>query len=265
MSLIALSAGFLIGGAFVRSLKPDDYIFFRYSFYEPHLIYKNIKLQKIQKDLAYTSKDLEIHIKSTILKAINYFSYYLYGKKNEFLFYKQQNNFVLIKKFEFVNETIKDFEKIQSNIQERIVTENKKNEIKIKDEENLMEQIYQNVDDKNLENIVLLKENTNDEYLKYAISSNLFTTSDYDKKITPEIKLLKQTNKLVIAASMKESRRMWDDQRKKDAYEDFTTDKNNPLTLNYLRNNNNNKRPETIEGKPKEFSEFNDILNFDRK
>lgn len=219
-SIFFYGVGFIAGSIYISNLEENQYQFFRKSFYEPHRNYLDLKKYKRQKEIAQSYEDVEIYFKSVILNAANFFYYHIYGKKQELIFYKQQNNFDLIRNFEFVHETLSDFNNITKSIQERIGKENKKIEEKEMEKNNLEEDLQKSYDDKNLENIILLQENTKDEFMQFQIQNNIQTKKDYDKSILPEIKLRKQMNKSAIANAFEESKRLWEERRKENLYDE---------------------------------------------
>jgi len=218
-SIFLYGVGFIAGSIYVSNLEESRYLFFRKSFYEPHKQFLELKKYKRKNDIAQSHKDIEIYLKSILLNAANYCYYYFYGHKQELIFYKQQNSFELIRNFEFVHETLSDFDNITKSIQHRIQKENKTIENKLLEKANLDEELKKDIDDKNLENIILLQENTKDEFVKFQIQSNIQTKKDYDKSILPEIKLVKQTNKIAIANAIDESRKLWEERRKENLYD----------------------------------------------
>lgn len=279
--LFFFSTGVFVGVYYIKNLDQGKYTFFRKSFYEPHEQYRLIKKFKRENDIAYNYQDVEIYIKRTILSALNFFYYHLYGENREFQYYKQQNNFELIKNFEFMNETLKDFDNLTKQIKERISQENGKLEAKMLEKENLQADLRKEIDDKNLENILLLQENTKDEFIKYQLSQNISTRADYEKSILPEIHLLKQTSKAIIAYSHSESKRLWEERRKNENMNDYMAYKAPKTTISDLRNKEylekiqNKNEAEIIKyeqnkknsqpGVPDNFSEFKGLFNIDNK
>lgn len=218
-SIFLYGAGFIASSIYISNLEESKYQFFRKSFYEPHKKYSDLKKFKREHDIAQSHSDMENYLKSIFLNAANFFYQNFHGKKQELIFYKQQNNFELIRNFEFVHETLSDFDNITKSIQKRIAKENIIIEEKLLEKANLADELKKDIDDKNLENIILLQENTNDELLKFQIQSSIQTKRDYDKSILPEIKLIKQTNKIAIANALEESKKLWEERRKENMYD----------------------------------------------
>ncbi len=220
MSILLLyGAGFVAGSMYLSKLDDVKYQFFRKCFYEPHKNYSDLKKYKNQNRIDQTYEDMEYYVKSVFLNGANFFYYYLYGKKREFIFYKQQNNFELIRNFEFMNETINDYDNIIKKIKERIERENKDIDDKMIEKENLEEDLKKDFDDKNLENLILLQENTKDQFTKFVIQNNIQSKSDYDKTTLPQIKLQKESNKIAFAQAIENSRKLWEDRRKENLYD----------------------------------------------
>jgi hypothetical protein len=281
-SIFLYGAGFIAGSIYISNLDETKYQFFRKSFYEPHRNYLNLKKYRRQNDMPQSYQDIEIYIKSVFLNATNFFYYNLYGKKQEFNLYKQQNNFELIRNFEFVQETLSDFDKITKSIEERIKKENKKIEEKEIENANLEDELKKDFDDKNIENILLLQENTKDEFIKFQIQNNIQTKKDFDKGILPEMKLIKQINKVAIANAFDDSRKLWEERRKENLYDiRHTKIETKFKSISDLKNkqyldrvSKNNKKEMDEYGKNKQaadmppgessYSDFEDLFNIDK-
>jgi len=281
-SFFIYGAGFFLGSMYISNLEEEKYQFFRKCFYEPHKNYFDLKKFKRNNDLAQSYLDLEYYLKSVFLNGVNFFYYYLYGEKRNFLFYKQQNNFELIRNFEFVNETMREFDIISKNLKERIDKENSIIDQKLLEKSYLEEELKKDFDDKNLDNIILFKENTKDEFTKFTIQNGIQTKQDYDKSILPEIKLQKQTNKIAIANSINESRRLWEERRKENMYDishtKFETkfksiaDLKNQQYVEKVMNNKQRElqkysknKQETTSVPESNYSDFKDLFDINKK
>lgn len=233
MAIFFYGIGFLIGNTYIHKASEDDFDFFKKSFIEPHKEYRFLRKNRRKNDMAYSSEELIMYLKVTMNNAYYFFYYNLYDKYRIFNHYKQQNNFDLIRDFEFMHETLQNLDVIQSNLNKRISQENFIIEEKIKSEENYEKELNRSDDDKNMENILLMKNNSADEFYKYQLSNNIYDKDEYEKSILPEIKLDRENTKIMLAKGIADARKEFTDNRRRNLYDNFVDRKK---TVSFLDN-----------------------------
>jgi hypothetical protein len=191
---------------------------------KPYQNFFRLKREMYKKDQGLDYNDYANHIIDIAKSYYNFIHFYIIGQRRMIRQEKQNLTFNLIEKFEFIRETIDNFDFVQSNL-EKIKAEQVNSapgsyaymkkleqEAKIKNK---------SVDDYSIENIELIKEMAEDEYEKYLLENAIQKKEDYDKSLTPQIKLQKEANRLKLIEQYQDSQRkfkseqMGDDLQKK--------------------------------------------------
>ena len=271
MSIFFYGIGFILGTSYIQNLNEENYRFFKESFIEPYSQYKFLKKYRKENDLHKSPDELYAFINLSFKNTLYFFYYHLYDKHILFRFYKQQNNFDLIRNFEFMNETMQNIDVIKNNLQKRIIQENLKNEETEKLAENYKKDLNKSDDDNNMENILLMQNNSKDEFHKYQLSNNIFDKDEYEKSILPEIKLEKENTKIMLAKGISDARREFTEIRRMNYYDIYPTKKENIDVVNNLNkkyfdklNKTNQKELDKLEVRKKlneEGVEFNVLEN----
>ena len=167
----------------------------------PHAQFRLNKKHKYAADNGMDPQDYINYIKDTTYSFYNLIHWYTIGERASIRKYKRELCFDLIEKFEFVKETVENFDYVIGNIievvREDAIIEPKEGsyafyaqlerEMKIKNKTQ---------DEFSIENIQMIKEMTSDDYEKYLIDNSIVSKEDYLKSLTPEFRLSKETNKM---------------------------------------------------------------------
>jgi hypothetical protein len=203
-------SGIFLGLAIPHSLSNYHFDVWSFHLLKPYQLFYHLKKESYKKDMGLDYSDYVNHISNIAKSFINFAHFYLIAYRRAIIQEKQNLTFNLIERFEFVRETIDNFDFVQTNLK-KIEIEEVNNSVgsyaymkKLEQEAKVKNK---SVDDFNIENIQLIKEMAEDEYEKYLLENAIQKKEDYDKSLTPQFKLMKETNRLKLIEQYQDSLR----------------------------------------------------------
>jgi hypothetical protein len=205
MSLYYIS-GFAVGILFPHYLSNYHFEILQGSVLRPHLQFFQMRKNKLKSGIEITHEDYLFYLKNTFLSFYNMIHFFIIGEKRLFNLTKQKACFDLISDFEFIKETVDNYDYILENVKEiqNEILNNRLIEAK---------ESQKTVEDYNFENIEIIKEMAKDDYEKYLIDNAVMRKDEYYKTLTPEFILQKEQNKLRMAEQYQNAYQEFDDER----------------------------------------------------
>lgn len=206
--------GFCLGLTIPSFLKDENYTILYHGIYRPHRMFFTKRRELFKNQQALRPEDYYEYILDSTLSFFNIFYMLLIGKRNNFIFLKQQNCFNLIEEFEFMNETLKNMDYIQESLQKKSnLFPGSYQHLAIL-EEGMKKMKVKSVDEINAENILKIKEMSVDPYEQYLLESAVETKENYYKNM-PFNKLIdSEMQKHKIQEAYAQSQKQWEDKLK---------------------------------------------------
>lgn len=213
----------------------SNYHFDIWSLYllKPYQNFYQLKKECYKKDIGLEYNDYTNHILNVTKSLGKFVHFYLIEYRRIITQEKQNMTFNLIERFEFVKETIDNFDYVESNLKKIKIEEVNSSPgsyANMKKLENETKINNKSADDYNIENIQLIKEMAEDEYEKYLLENAIQKKEDYDKSLTPQFKLQKETNRLKLIEQYHDSLRKFKSEQMGDDLQNKARDVVNSAT-----------------------------------
>lgn len=187
---VYLAAGLLGGVSIPFMISPKKYVILFNGLIKPHKEHQALKKMKYANGVLLNEFDYLLYLVNTFYSFGNMVYQLAYGDRYNFLMTRQTVGLILTAQFEYINETISNYDKIQENIKNINYTTPTSFELMDEIEKNYIREESQ--EEINLQNIALMKNNVKDEYEKYTLENSVITNQEYLKNLNPELRLADQ-------------------------------------------------------------------------
>jgi hypothetical protein len=205
-----LISGLTLGVAIPHYLSNYHFEIMQSCLYQPHVQFYKIKKEHYKLDKALDHTNYLNYILDITKSFYQFIHFFTIGERREFRKMKQKMSFDLIENFEFVRETLDNFDFVIENMR-KLEEESLKNQpgsyAFFQQLEEEAKQRNKTADDYSIENIQIIKEMAEDDYEKYLLENSVMRKEDYDKSLTPEFKLQKEANRLRMIEQYQDAQR----------------------------------------------------------
>jgi hypothetical protein len=198
-------AGGLGGLLIPQYLSNNNFEYLYQGLYRPHKEFFRLKSDRYKKDESLIVSDYTGYIRGIFSGLYISAHYFLLGQFKEFKETKQKVCFDLIENFEFVRETVQNWDYLNRKIRENMEDEKKYTEELIIGVQQEIERLSKSPDEMNLDYIKQIENMTDDEYEKYAITQAIIPKEEYLKNISPDYLLEKSKYRLQIIENFQNS------------------------------------------------------------
>jgi hypothetical protein len=166
-----LISGLAVGTSIPLYLSDRNYLAMWNGIYRPHIAHRERKRQIKVSQQRINEYDYLLYLTDIATSAFEMIKVFLYKGKRDFELAKQNTSLNLTMNFEFINETINNYDEINRNIQ-RI------NDMQVEKNRKLNQLVNTKPEDMNLQNIQLMREKAKDDYQKYALDNSVMTKEE---------------------------------------------------------------------------------------
>jgi hypothetical protein len=208
--------GFIVGSIIPQMASNYKFWVLYHGIYRPHKDFRKKRNYLFKNDVALHSNDYYFYLFDIFYSFGKMWYLLLYGERKDFLKIKQQNCFKLIEEFEFVNETIENYENVIKGMQQfyksnlENIPGTYENFSKI-EKEISMNNIQKSAEEMNLANLNKIKEMSKDDYEKYLIDNAVKSRVEHTLAQSDEQFIQNAFNKTNQAIAYEKSIRQWKD------------------------------------------------------
>jgi hypothetical protein len=209
-----LFAGLFTGMSIPFMISTKNYLILFDGLYKPHLEHRAVKEIRAQKGQLPNEGDYLKYVLNTF-GSFGWMLYeFAYGDRYKFKIIRQTAGLILTAQFEYINETISNYEHISQRVSTLVPITSMSYEVLDSIEKSYVRQ--ESLEEINIQNIAIMKSQAKDDFEKYTLDNSIIKNEEYQKQQNPEIRLEEEKNNIKSALLYQQAVEQFESHRRRD-------------------------------------------------